>query len=248
MITRERVFLPPRIVLYGPEGIGKSDFGASSFNPVFIPVEEGTEDLDVDKFPQPKTYEEFRSYIKYIKNNDIENKTLIIDTADWLEKLIWDEVCEQRNVKSIEDIGYAKGYTFAQDKWNELLDHLDCIRKEKEMSIVFLSHAIIKRYDSPDVDPYDRYQLKLHQKAAARLTEWSDALIFANYVVSVNETDVGFNKKIRRGTGGQYRAMYACERPAFKAKNRYNLPCEMSFERGRSWQTLVQAIKEGRES
>lgn len=248
MITRERVFLPPRIILYGPEGIGKSDFGASAFKPVFIPVEEGSENLDVDKFPRPKNFEEFRSYIKYLLENDVENETLVIDTADWLEKLIWDEVCEQRNVKSIEDIGYAKGYSFAQDKWNNLLDKLDELRKNKKMAIVFLSHSIIKRYDSPDVNPYDRYMLKLHQKASSRLTEWSDALLFANYVVTIDETDVGFNKKVRRGTGGQYRAMYSCERPAFKAKNRYNLPEEMPFEKGASWQTLVQAIKDGRDN
>ncbi|MDR0869400.1 MAG: ATP-binding protein [Planctomycetaceae bacterium] len=32
---------PPRLLIYGTEGIGKSTFGASAPKPIFIPTEDG---------------------------------------------------------------------------------------------------------------------------------------------------------------------------------------------------------------
>ena len=42
---------PPRIMVYGQEGVGKSTFGASAPDPVFIQTEDGLGEIDTCKFP-----------------------------------------------------------------------------------------------------------------------------------------------------------------------------------------------------
>ena len=46
-VTSGRVDRPPRLVVYGVEGIGKSTFAAGAPNTIFLGPENGTETLDV---------------------------------------------------------------------------------------------------------------------------------------------------------------------------------------------------------
>lgn len=246
-ITTGKVAKPPRIVLYSVEGLGKSTFGASALKPIVIPTEDGLDELDVPKFPKAESFEEVMENLRALYDNEHNYKTVIIDTADWMEPLIWASVCEIHGKANIEDFGYGKGFTFALDEWERLFKGLDRLRNERGLAVIIIAHAEVKRFDSPDTEPYDRYQIKLHRHASALLVEWCDALIFANYQIFTEKTDVGFNKKVVRGTGGHDRIMYTEERPAFKAKNRYGLPPELPFEKGKAWNELVGHIKASRQ-
>ena len=92
------------------------------------------------------------------------------------------------------------------------------------MVVIQIAHTDIKRFDSPEHEPYDRYVIKLQTRASALLQEHSDVVLFANYQISVAKSDVGFNKKVTRALGSGARVMHTEERPAFLAKNRYGLP------------------------
>ena len=48
--------LPPRVVLYGVPGIGKTTFAAQMPAPIFLPVEDGLGQLEVDTFTRPSSY------------------------------------------------------------------------------------------------------------------------------------------------------------------------------------------------
>ena len=50
-LRKTGVARPPRIVLYGTHGIGKSTFAAQAPNPVFIPTEEGLDAINATAFP-----------------------------------------------------------------------------------------------------------------------------------------------------------------------------------------------------
>lgn len=244
---------PPRIVLYGIEGIGKSSFGASAASPIFIPTEKGLGEITAPKFPKPQSFEDVMDYLRHLYNEQHDYKTVVVDTLDWLEPLVWQATCDLHGQPDIEGkdkgspFGFAKGYHFALDVWGKFLQALDYLCEQKRMSIILIAHADIKRFDSPDVESYDRYGLKLNAKAAAKIREWADAVIFVNQVIYTEKTDVGFNKKVVRGIGGHSRMMYTDNRPAAYAKNRYGLPSELPFNKGEAWNTLVTAIKAGRE-
>jgi hypothetical protein len=106
--------------------------------------------------------------------------------------------------------------------------------------VVQIAHTDIKRFDSPEHDPYDRYVIKLHARAAALLQEHSDVVLFANYRISTVKADVGFNKKVSRAVGSGERVIHTVERPAFLAKNRYDLPDTLALE----WSAFAQAMPE----
>jgi len=101
-----------------------------------------------------------------------------------------------------------------------------------------IAHTDIKRFDSPEHEPYDRYVIKLHARASALLQEHSDAVLFANYRISTVKSDVGFNKKVTRALGSGERVLYTAERPAFLAKNRYGLPDVLPLD----WQAFAAAM------
>lgn len=250
MVISGKKAMPPRIVVYGVEGIGKSSFAAEAPETIFINTEDGIAEVDAHKFPPVQSFDEVMETINFLINNDHPYKTLAVDTIDWLEPLIWQEVIKDlrsretkyANIVNIEDVGFAKGYVFALDYWRLFFDALNELRRVKKMPVILVAHEHIKRFDSPEVDPFDRYELKLNPKAAALAYEWADAILFINYLVSIARTDVGFKKEVKRGIGGGERFIYTEERPAFKAKNRYGLPPAIPFIKNQGWNALIEAM------
>jgi hypothetical protein len=237
IITAPRM-LPPRVLLYGPHGIGKTTFGAKADAPIIIQTEEGADTLNVPRFTLCKTYAELEGAITTLYNEAHPYQTLVLDSIDWLEPLVHARTCDKGGKKNVEDFGYGKGYQFADEIWRDVLGGFDALRRDKGMSIILLGHAEIKRFDDPQAVSYDRYQPKLHKLANALIQEWCDAILFANYRTVVIEQEVGFNKERARGIGSGERIVNTQERPAWIAKNRYNLPLELPL----SWAAFVQAL------
>lgn len=229
-LRKTSIIRPPRAVIYGTHGVGKSSFAAQAPNPVFIQTEEGLDALDVTAFPLARSYEEVMEAIQSLYSEDHEFKTVVLDSADWLEKLIFKQVAVNNKVANIEDIGYGKGYGFAVDLWHNIIEGFDLLRNEKGMCVIMLAHTQIKRYDDPLTDSYDRYMLDLHKGGASIISEWCDLLMFANYRVSTVKSDLGFNQKKTRAVGVGERVLHTQERPGWVAKSRWSLPDTMPLD------------------
>ena len=235
-ITSGRVAAPIKTTVYGPAGVGKTTFASGAPSPVFIPVEEGTNALDVQRFPQPETFQDVLDAVTELGSSEHKHKTLVIDTLDALEPLIWAHVCKSGGKASIEDFGYGKGYVAALEQWRILLSYLERLRAKKTMNVVLIAHAQIKKFQNPEAADYDRWELKLAGKGASGLvTEWSDALLFATHEV-VAATDK--NERTRGVSTGE-RIARTVHGAAFEAKNRYSLPDPMPL----SWASYREALK-----
>lgn len=228
---------PPRIVLYGGPGVGKTTFAASADAPIFICTEDGLGQLTVDHFPLVTTYEQIIDHIDALVSENHDYKTVVIDSLDWLESIIWAKVAADQGVTSIESIGFAKGYIFALNYWKEILQGLSYLRNNKGMTPILLAHSQIKTFQSPTTEPYDRYSLKLHAKASAVVEEWSDVILYAGFK-TVTKGDKSKGEHVR-GIGKGERLLYTEERPGYAAKNRYSLPSEMPF----AWEIFTEAMK-----
>src|SRR5262245_45763274 len=111
-ITTKKRRRPMFGLLYGPPGLGKSTFAVGLPDAVFIPTERWLDQITCNKFPTPRTFTEFYNMVLALDQEDHGYKSIIIDTCDALELLIFQRVCDEGKVKSIEDYagGYGKGF------------------------------------------------------------------------------------------------------------------------------------------
>jgi hypothetical protein len=237
-LRRSTALQPPRILMHGVAGIGKSTFAAKADAPVFITTEDGLGKLQVPHFPLATSYADVSEALEALRTEEHDFRTVVIDSVDWLEPLIWAEACKRNNWPTIEFPGFGKGYAEAVNIWREYIDKLNALRDEKGMAVLQIAHTDIKRFDSPEHEPYDRYIIKLQARAAALLQEHSDIVLFANYQISITKADVGFSKKVARALGTGKRVMHTEERPAYLAKNRYELPETLPLD----WSEFVKAM------
>ncbi|MEZ4651966.1 MAG: ATP-binding protein [Candidatus Eisenbacteria bacterium] len=216
-----------RALVYGVHGVGKSTFAASAPNPIFIQTEDGLGDIECHRFPLAESFSEVMAALADLYSHEHEYETVVVDSLDWLERFIWAEVCRDRGVGSIEDIGYAKGYVFALTHWREFLEGLAALRLDRDMTVVLLAHSKIERFENPETESYDRYVPRLHKSASHLIQEWCDEVLFATYRVYVKQTEEGFGRKRVHGIGSGERILRTAERPAHMAKNRLGLPDEI---------------------
>lgn len=221
-----------KVVLYGPEGIGKSSLAAQFPRPVFIDTEGSTTELDVQRLPAPTSWQMINQQVQWVKQQGPSRfGTLVIDTIDWAEMQCNESVCAQHNKKGIEDFGYGKGYIYSAEEFGRFLNLLSDVI-DTGINVVLTAHSQIVKFEQPDeMGAYDRYQLKLGQKTGSRtaalVKEWADMVLFINYkTFSVATDDKG---KKHKGQGGA-RTIYSTHHPAWDAKNRHGLPDEFPLD------------------
>jgi len=243
-IHRGRKHLPPRLLVYGTEGIGKTTLAAAAPAPIFIPTEDGLDQIDCASFPLAKNFADVENALRSLINEKHEFETVVIDSCDWAERLVWDALCEQYGVTSIEKVdgGYARGYTHALTHWRRLLADLNTLRTQRGMCVILLAHAKVEKFEDPEHTAYDRYSPRLHKHVTALLSEWSDAVLFATRKIITKTENGGFgrNRTLASGLGqdGGERILRTVGSPACVAKNRYSLPAELPL----SWPALMNAM------
>lgn len=222
-ITRGKIEKAQKVVLYGVEGIGKSTFASHFPDALFIDTEGSTAHLDVARLPDPTSWQMLIDEVKHVRDNPDLCKTLVIDTADWAEKLCAGFICARGKKTGIEDFGYGKGYVYLAEEFGRLLNLLTEVI-DRDIHVVLTAHAIMRKFEQPDeMGAYDRWELKLQRRTGPLVKEWADMILFANY-----KTIVVQSEGKPKAQGGK-RVMYASHHPCWDAKNRQGLPDEMDF-------------------
>lgn len=229
-VQKGKVTAPRRVLLYGTQGIGKSTFGSMAEAPIFIQTEDGLAHIECERLPLATRYRDVLAALGELYTRAHEYRTLVLDSVDWLERLIWVDVYEAHGVKSMEDIPYGKSYVFALTQWREVLEGLDALRNDRGMMIVLLAHAQIEKYANPETDTYDRYSPRLQKLASALVQQWCDEVLFATYKVHTKTVKEQFDRTRVQGIGTGERIIRTTERPAHVAKNRLSLPTEIALD------------------
>lgn len=237
-IVKGKQIKPLKCVMYGPEGIGKTTFASRWPRPLFLDFEGGTGRMNVDRVPVA-SYPELEQVMAHIAQDHADYRTLVFDTADWLDRQITRAVCDAAGKKGIEEFGYGKGFTFLAEKWAAFLDRLNRFGESTGLHIVFLAHATLRKFEQPDESgAYDRWELKCAKSVCPLLKEWADMLLFANYkTIVVN--DSGKSK-----VSGGKRVIYTTHHPCWDAKNRFGFPDELAFDPAALAPELVTVIRE----
>jgi hypothetical protein len=221
-VTKGIVHAPYRLVIHGTDGVGKTTFGADAPAPIFLGAEDGTGHLDVARFPAPESWLDILDAVRTLTNEPHEFKTLVVDSLDWVEPHIWQHVCDAAGAVNIEEVGggYGKGYTAALDLWRSFLNALERLQAAKGMHVILIAHSLIKLFKNPEGDDFERYTIKLNDKAAGLCREWAKGVYFANYeTFAVKEK----SKRVK-GVSTGARLLYTQRTAAYDAKDRYFVP------------------------
>ena len=236
-ITKKQTPRAPRIMMIGVEGVGKSTAGASMPNPVFVCGESGLvgpQFADIPSFT-PENWGEILQFLDELAANKGDFKTIVIDTLDWVEPMLYSHVCAKNGHKNIEDFGYGKGYVVAQQEARQLLMRLDRLNADG-MNVLLLCHSQIKTVNNPVGDNYDHFESKLNAKISGIFREWCDCVLFAQFDMYTRKD--GMRSK---AYGGDGRIVQTTHSAAWDAKNRYGLPEVMPLD----MTAIMEAITQG---
>lgn len=246
-ISKGKAIKAPRIVLIGGPKIGKSTFAGQSPSPIFIPIkgEEGADDLDVAKFPTANAFSDVMECLGCLYQDVHEYQTVVIDSASMLETLVWDETCARNSADGIEKVGggYGKGYIEASKIWREVMDGLDALRQEKNMTSILIGHVTKKQEEDPSAGVYMTHTFDVHKRASQEIYRWADCVLYAGQPVTIREEDAGFNKSTKRAIAMGDRKLYTQDRPAHPGGGRGiygRLPYEMPL----SWTDFENAVSQ----
>lgn len=255
-----------RFCLYGPEAVGKSTLASCSRAPIFADIEDGTSWMDVPRYPYhegpgghvPRSFTEVLDGVVDLIHNPHDYGTLVIDTADRLETLIWDYMCQRdsgarspvnkggKKLTSIESYGYGKGFNLALDEWARLCRLLDRLRVVRGMDIIILGHAAIRTFKNPAGDDYDRYNLRLNDRAAGFIKEWCDVVGFVTFEEFAARPDDDERQRVKGYSTG--RRLLMLERTAaYDAKSRVpGAPDRIELATDNPWAPVADMVERGR--
>lgn len=237
-VTSTRQTKALKVVVYGPEGIGKTTFANNFPQPIYIDTEGSTNFIDSQKLPDPTSWTMLLEELEYLKSTSGIARTIVIDTMDWAENLAKQHLMAKNNWDAIDASSYGTRYVALADEIGKLLNKLSEL-VELNYNVVLLAHSETKKHELPDeLGAFDRYVLKLERRDASLVKEWADMILFANFKTTVI-TDSKTNSK--KATGGQ-RVMYTTHKPTWDAKNRLGLADELPFDYEQIRVQLEQAM------
>lgn len=240
LVQRRPQVFPPRMLLYGQPGIGKTTFGAGGPSPVIIPTEDGLAGLDSPCFPLVKSLEELTEYLMLLIEDPHDYQTVVLDSASGVDQLILESILRESGAKNLSAVGaYGAGYVLQGDRWNEVIRLLDRLRTERHMCVLILAHAELSTAEDAQYGTYDRWAPRIPKRALASVIEWCDIVAFATRRMYLNSVDKG-RRTVAAGVGpdGGERIMHVSGSPAIIAKNRYGLTGELPL----AWDSLFEVF------
>ena len=237
---------PLRIGIHGVGGSGKSTFGK---NGLFLDIEGGIDNIDCMSIDLVgKGTSDVMAALRYIykEAETIQNELIVLDSLDWLEKILWESVLEDekfntKSFTSIEEFGYQKGYIYCLKFWKEILNALEAIR-QKGFHILLICHSQIIKTEYPNLDPYDMITLKLNKHIRGTILEWCDIVGYvAPEIFTTKSGDAFGNTKYKPTTTGR-RMLFLGNDPSYESKSRLALPEALPLD----WKDFTSAIADAR--
>lgn len=238
---------PLRLAIHGTSGIGKTSFAACAPSPIFIDLERGSSHVDVARFPTPESWTDVLAMLRELATADHSYETVVIDTLDALEHLIWHHLLDAAKGRwnSIEayDGGYGRGWAAAAEQFQLLTQYLDKLQTRRGMNVILLAHSTFRKTKNAMGDDWERFALDINEKAANILREWAEDVLFAApevYTDRTRESKDGKNYQAKAVSTGR-RVLHTAYNAAYDAKNRHSLPETIDL----SWDSFYEMVKAG---
>ena len=202
------------VLLIGPPKVGKTTFAGGAPRPVFVQADEAGLSVLPEGMPHavPTAWDRYPgsdpseptviSLVRSILEGEHEYGTLVLDTVNRIELLLWRWICKIGQVDSIEMFGggYGKGYTRALEEVNRLIDMLHGLKSRRGMHWIAISHQVTKTAKDATQDDYERAMMQLNEKAAGAWEGAVDTIIYAQPEIQtfdhINKDQKGERRKV----------------------------------------------------
>ena len=226
-------------IIYGQPGRGKTSLASQFPKPIFIGT-ENHDAYDFDRLPACESVADTKKQLVWVDENAKNYKTLVIDTMDGLEKFFVNSVCDEdtRDSKkcTIHTVfgGFNAGPKKVERDWiipyyNDLLD----LREKHGLNIVILAHSRVRRVSDP-------ITLTEYDKIIPDMENVSNSFFSNNVPIILYLTDktvIDEKSKSVKSVGSEI-VMLTEGRKSHEAKNRFNLPYEIPFVKGKGFAAI----------
>jgi len=227
--------------------VGKTSWAAESPTPLFICGDEVSE-LNVDRLPQVKSWDEFKSQLKWVLDTKPDYGTIVVDTIDYMERLLHRHILDgdqkANGIIGAACGGYGKSFDKAVQEMTDILEnYIKPIRDLLGMNVIVITHS--KKSQVTDVlqtMTYETHDMCLHQKVQAVWCEWVSGIFFADFITYKTE---GENTSKTFLTGDGERVLYTTKKPGHFGKNRWNLPESLPLEFAAFYKLFLSFYDEG---
>jgi len=220
---------PPKMIVYGQPGVGKTTFAASA-DAILLDCENGAGAVrGLKRTPYLESWPEMRRWLVELASSPpADLSALAVDTIDWMVQRIVEHVVLDLDGKNKGDItntlgtahgGYFKAREIVQNiVYRDLLPMLNAVA-DHGVPVILLAHAANTRMTAPEGFDLRLAAPDLPQWIAPTFIEWSDCVLYARHE-------------------GDRRVLLTEATNVILAKNRYGLPAELPL----SWPALMQAL------
>ena len=252
-----------RMLVVGTEKIGKTTLSTGAPDSLLVPIEVGYAGIVTAKTPMIQTLEDFTQLLMevtaYAQQGQFPYKTLVLDSATALERLIHDYVlrCDpayspgSKKTISMESAhgGYGKAYNLANTQLTSILAQLDLLAVNAGINIIFTCHTFASKVIDPVAGEYDSWDLLLHspknQKTYGKreiLTQWSDVIGYYYEPVYLTKADGSTMTKATSQNKG--RMLGLSRTPSYIAGNRFGMTGELPIPAPpiNGWNNFAEAL------
>lgn len=256
-IVRGRQGGPRRVLFHGTNFIGKTTFASQAFGGCLLINLEDDKDVDMDKTPPIRTWEDLQAWCGAGGYVDLESqkpdwpyKWIAIDTLDAVERLLKKEICRKAGVESMADdkFSYGKGKPPVEVAWNKFHFMMDWLHSERGVGIILLAHSDGRKITPPDAPSYEKWEPSIEPYAADLFCDWCQEVFFGTFETFIVAEDAGFNRTRNMAAGGTERVIHTSPTAGIRAKNRLQMPSmmkEFSFEKYAEFFVPSELLKKG---
>lgn len=251
-LRKQRADMAPRIMIYGEPGRGKTTLASEFPSPVALQLEDGTPAgvnwTGWGRADLP-TFDDVLSALAALRDEQHDYSTVVIDSVTELQRMIFAHICAKAGVENMEDVAYGKLYGAAIPEFMKFVRVINELRSAG-MASVLIAHAAIQKFQNPEGEAYNRYDVDLYQSEKVNvrglIMREMDAIFFLKEEISVKKE--GNNKFGRAiGEGGSNIFIRPKGRASFEAKNRWGMTQKIKYDIGSGFESIARFFPSGGE-
>lgn len=247
-MTKGRTEQPLRIVVGGGPGVGKTTFASQAPGALICDFERGSGQIECDRVDINSVAELNELMAELEKQKGETYQTLVIDSIDWMQTRVFQEVVSNQHdsrIKDVAQIPYGQGYGAGAAQMVTFLT-TGCERlRTVGMHIILIAHMIPRALnDNPELLTQNRHSLKLYEgkntSIAGPVREWADYVLYAAEARKSTVIGEGRDKRlVPKMTGHRVLLTHASD--TWEAKSRRPIPHEIPLEWDAFWNAHTEA-------